>query len=436
MLLALAGFVFSCTPAINEIDPAKAAFVWAGGVTDTSATFTFKATDTAYVAVYQNEALVATSARVAPGAPATVTIGGLSSTTAYTYRVETAPDSPQQINLRGKFTTFSKQPISYRFAFGSCARTGSESEIFETIANDKPLFFLHTGDMFYGDVAELCDSVITQHYLSVILSPAQQKLWHSVPLAYMWDDHDFGPNNSAADAPCKEAVMHIYRNYIPHYPLDFKKPTSPISQSFIVGRVRFVMPDMRSMKRRPKFNSDCEKTAVGSNFGSDEHFAWFSKELREAKAAGQVVAFVSGIPWINNVGGPYFDCDEDDDWGGFNEERTKIANLIKKLQVPVFILSGDAHMLAMDDGTNSDYATGGGAPVKVFHAGALDRVGVYKGGPYSHGFSVQSGQYGLMEVIDEGGNEICFRWQGKNHEGKLMPNQLGRAMEYKYCITL
>jgi hypothetical protein len=66
------------------------------------------------------------------------------------------------------------------------------------------------------------------------------------------------------------------------------------------------------------------------------------------------------------------------------------------------MLSGDAHMLAIDDGTNSDYATAGGAGFVVMHAAALDRRGSVKGGPYSEGTYPGGGQFGLVSIADDG----------------------------------
>jgi hypothetical protein len=51
----------------------------------------------------------------------------------------------------------------------------------------------------------------------------------------------------------------------------------------------------------------------------------------------------------------------------------------------VAILSGDMHALAFDDGSHSDYATGGGAPLTVLQAAALTHTGAEKGGPYAGG---------------------------------------------------
>ena len=71
----------------------------------------------------------------------------------------------------------------------------------------------------------------------------------------------------------------------------------------------------------------------------------------------------------------------------------------------MIILSGDAHMLAVDDGSHS---VGG---VKVFHAAALDAKPTTKGGPYSHGVWPGSNQYATMDVRDNG-SEVCFLFQG------------------------
>ena len=73
-------------------------------------------------------------------------------------------------------------------------------------------------------------------------------------------------------------------------------------------------------------------------------------------------------------------------------------------------------MAAIDDGTNSDYAIDGGAPIPIFHAGPLDRKPSIKGGPYSHGASGVRGQFGIMEVIDDGGDNICIEWKVKKSQ--------------------
>ena len=131
-----------------------------------------------------------------------------------------------------------------------------------------------------------------------------------------------------------------------------------------------------------------------------------------------------------------FECEDHDNWGWYPEERRDIADFIKKHNIPICIVSGDAHMSAIDDGTNSDYATGGGAPIPVFHAGPLDRKPSIKGGPYSNGASGVRGQYGIMEVHDNGEDEICIDWKVKNFKGDYVLNTDGLPLEHSFCLDL
>ena len=77
-------------------------------------------------------------------------------------------------------------------------------------------------------------------------------------------------------------------------------------------------------------------------------------------------------------------------------ERRELADFIKDNHiVNLCQISGDAHMIAIDDGSNSDYATDGGACIPVFWAGPLDRTPSPKGGPYTHGMF--PGTEGIVE---------------------------------------
>ena len=36
---------------------------------------------------------------------------------------------------------------------------------------------------------------------------------------YMWDDHDYGPNDSDRFSPARDAALSSYRDVVPHFPL-------------------------------------------------------------------------------------------------------------------------------------------------------------------------------------------------------------------------
>ena len=77
------------------------------------------------------------------------------------------------------------------------------------------------------------------------------------------------------------------------------------------------------------------------------------------------------------------------------------------------MLSADAHMLAIDDGTNS----AGGFP--VVQAGALDRRPGAKGGPYSEGTFPGAGQYAAVRVRDDGA-AMRVEITGRDHTGAAL----------------
>ena len=74
-------------------------------------------------------------------------------------------------------------------------------------------------------------------------------------------------------------------------------------------------------------------------------------------------------------------------------------------------------MLAADNGTHSDYATGGGAALPVLASAPLDQDGSIKGGPYSQGvYKPMRGEgcFGLVTVLDRG-ERIRVVYSGRNH---------------------
>jgi alkaline phosphatase D len=318
---------------------------------------------------------------------------------------EEVPDSD------GRFRTFARGAHSFRVVMSGCAETGSRHPVFRAIADEAPDLFLHLGDLHYEDIGTPDIDRYRQAFASVTASPEQASVYRSVPLAYMWDDHDYGPNNSSSAAIVQETARRAYRRYVPHYPLA-SGSDGPVHQRFDVGRVRFLLTDLRSARSRNDAPDTEAKTMLGA-----EQKAWFREELAVASEEDvPLVVWVSSVPWIAN------DPDEVDRWGGFSTEREQIAGWVDSLGLSdrMMIVSGDAHMVAFDDGTNNTYGPGQGIRVPVVQAAALDRTGSTKGGPYTIGpfpnrFSLRGandGQYVRMDVNDEG-DTICVTWTGR-----------------------
>ncbi len=332
---------------------------------------------------------------------------------------------------RGRFRTFPAGPASFTVAFGSCATTGSSHPVWDAIRAADPLFFLHMGDFHYEDIASRRADPYRRAYSASLRAPRQARLYRSVPIAYVWDDHDFGGNSADATSRGRRTVRQVYQEIVPHYSLAAGSGDVPIEQSFTAGRLRFVLTDLRS-ERTPRTAPDSPaKTALGA-----AQKAWWKDELRAARDAGQLAVWVSTIPWI---GGP---STRGDGWGAYAGERRELATFLAAQRIENLVtLSGDAHMVAIDDGSHSGYGPPGSLGFPVMHAAALDRSGSVKGGPYSEGAfpnprrrRLDVGQFGLMRVRDDGGSAVCIDWSG--HRVEPITGDVSELVRWGHCFDV
>lgn len=401
-------FIALCSVAAGQ---AVVGGVWCGNVTPTSATVTVRL-DTAgqrvRLHVSENEQLTrpvfssVVTAGAGTGNTAKLTVQGLQPNTQYYYGVEIGGILRQEVVARGRFRTFPVGAASFRIAFGSCGdfRAGDQSA-YAAIMNERPLLFINMGDLHYSDTNSTLVEEYRWNYDNVLSHPVQGALYRSLPMAYVWDDHDYAGNNSDTTSIGRDAARAVYRERVPHYPIG--ATGGAVGQAFTVGRVRFIMTDLRSASTPATQREAANKTRMGT-----AQKAWFKQELINARDGGfPAIVWVCPDPWIApaSLG--------DDTWGGHVTERTEIANFIRDNRINnLILLSGDMHALAFDDGTNSDYATGGGAPLIVLHAAALTSGGSNKGGPYTEGPYAGSQQYGILEFYDQGGPSIACRFLG------------------------
>jgi len=329
-------------------------------------------------------------------------LDGLEPDTEYFYAVEL--DGVVDEVRTGRFRTFPDGAASYRVAIGSCARVGSNGKIFDTIRETDPLLYLITGDLHYGDNGR-DDVTRFQQVMDLTLAlPAQSALYRSAPIAYMWDDHDYGGNDSDGLSPSRRAAMAAYREYVPSY--DLSAEDSAVYQAFTIGRVRYILTDARSARN----TVDGE---VPTMYGSEQK-EWFKNEVLASSKTHELVIWINPVPWVAAAEPGA------DHWGGFAEERRELANHIVDNNIDkLFMISGDAHMVAIDDGTNTNFSDQPGPGFPLLHASALDRPGSVKGGPYSEGAIGNGGQFATLDISDDG-DSISVTMQALDWEGKLL----------------
>jgi alkaline phosphatase D len=403
-------------------------WLWSGGVTTTTAVVKARvraATADLHLR-YGKHASLEEFERLAPDTPldgtgsgvAAFTLRDLSPDTRYYYAV-TSGEAPA---LTGRFRTFPAGQASFAFAASACGGGSmfsafSNSPIFRVIREREPLFFLHMGDLHYSNIGRNDVRAFRRAFDTVLTQPNQADLYRHVPIVYMWDDHDYGPNDSDRLSPARPAARTAYVENVPHYPLTARPGQTPatMQQEFTVGRVRFLVTDQRA-ERDPVSQPD----GPGKSLLGAAQREWFEGALARAAAdQAPLVVWVSPVPWITRQGDPQ------DGWQPYAWERRRLADRIEELGLTsrLIMLAGDAHMTAIDDGSNSNYTSGsrpGARAFPVFHAAPLDRNATVKGGPYSHGVSERSGQFGWVEVHDHG-DHLTVTFTGHNSVGRELP---------------
>jgi len=259
-----------------------------------------------------------------------ITVAGLSPATRYYYRLR-VDGIADRYRLTPFWThTAPAAPAPFRLAFGSCARhqLDAEQPIFRSIAAADPDVFFWLGDNIYAD--SISPWVFAEDYRRQRAVASTLPLMRTVPQLAIWDDHDFGLNNSDLSNPNREVSLAAFRNYWanPSYGL----PDCPgVFFPYAYGGVDFFMLDGRYY-RTPNTEPDGPgKTLLGACQGE-----WLRQALAASRAPFKVL--VCGSGW-SSADGPTGDT-----WAAFLRERDTLFDFIRDRGIEgVFCLSGDTH---------------------------------------------------------------------------------------------
>jgi len=328
--------------------------------------------------------------------------------TKYFYRLELNGKKIER--SRGKFSTFSSTAESFKFAFGNSLKTESRrSGLMAAIEKDIS-FFLNTGDLHYDDISVPDIGLFRNSYQKAFLRKDMSKMGRTIPFVYIWDDHDYGPNNSDKTAPGRLESGRAYRECIPHYPLAAQENNGAVYQAFTVNNTHFVLTDLRSRRDKNNQPDNEQKTMMGK-----EQLAWFMNEIKKSSLKYPLVIWVSSVPFTaeKKEGG--------DNWNGFTCERKRIADFIKENEINnLMIISGDAHCISYNIGKENNYSDYKGEGLFEILAAPLDNYVISrKGGPWTEVYLPKNGKrvYGLVEVnYSNDKTSVIFNAYDTNHE--------------------
>jgi alkaline phosphatase D len=197
-----------------------------------------------------------------------------------------------------------------------------------------------------------------------------------IPSCHMWDDHDYGGDNSDGTYKNKDQARQAYREYWP-MASDPGPGTAIYQKLSYSGTVDVFLLDLRSERDPIRKAEGPDKSMMGA-----EQKQWFKDQLLTSNAPWKlVVTSVPFNPTAKKVGG----------WVTYMTERRELIDFVRSHGITgVVLASGDIHSGGgIDDGTNAGL-TEVNCPRanEIFWQGMLGTwsEGMDKGGAVSPGF--------------------------------------------------
>ena len=239
-------------------------------------------------------------------------------------------------------------PPAFSIALGSCAYIndtpydrpgkpyGSNYHIFESILAKKPDAMLWLGDNTYLRETDWNSrSGILYRYTHTRATPELQGLLGSVHHYAIWDDHDFGPDNSDRGFIHKEATLEAFR-------LFWGNPTSGLpDQNGITSQFQWADIDFFLLDNRFSRAPDERKTGERTQFGKAQ-IEWLLDALKTSKAPFKMVA----------TGGQFLSASAiaENHIKLYPEEREYLIKRIEEEELTnIIFLTGDRHLTELTE---------------------------------------------------------------------------------------
>jgi len=237
---------------------------------------------------------------------------------------------------------FRTDPPNFSFAFGSCSYIndppydrpgkpyGGDPSIFTTIARQKPDFMLWLGDNVYFRESDwTSEAGMRYRYRHDRRVPELQPLLASTHHYAIWDDHDYGPNDSDRTFRGQDLALKVFRDYWANP--SYGTPSTPgVFSRFVWGDVEFFLLDDRFYRSPNNLAPGPSKAMFGP-----AQMSWLTESLRSSQATFKII--VNGNQLLNPL--TFFEA-----WGKFPDEQKSFLSFLTTQKIPgVLFLSGDRH---------------------------------------------------------------------------------------------
>ncbi len=197
-------------------------------------------------------------------------------------------------------------PPAMRFALGSCSYINEEIydrpgnayrgnyEIFESVRQKEPDFMLWLGDNVYLREADWYSRTgILHRYTHTRSTPEMQGLLAGSANYAIWDDHDYGPNNSDHTWIQKETALETFRLFWGN-PTHGLPGAGGVTTSFEWGDAQFFLLDNRYFRSPNDRHAGGPRTLLG-----EQQLKWIVDALASSIATFKFVCIGGQV--LNNV---------------------------------------------------------------------------------------------------------------------------------------
>ena len=258
-------------------------------------------------------------------------IEGLKPGTTYWYRVLINGQTDRYRTQPFMARTAPDRPQSFRVAFGSCARIARDPEqrVFRAVGAQSPDLFFWLGDNVYADAES--EVAFADEYRRQRSVATLQSVIRTVPQFAIWDDHDFGYNDSNGTFPFKERSLAVFKQYWANPA--YGQPDNPgVYFEYSHAGIDFFFLDGRYYRAPNSGPDGSDKTFLGK-----AQKEWLKQRLLASRAPFKILACGSGWSMADGPTG--------DTWAAFRTERDEIFDFIRDRRIEgVVCLSGDSHV--------------------------------------------------------------------------------------------
>jgi hypothetical protein len=194
-------------------------------------------------------------------------------------------------------------------------------------------------------------------------------------------------------------------------------PVHSLCQSWVQGRVRFIMLDIRNIDRSPGANTDnSSKTMLGAT-----QLAWLYQQLVKPEP---LKIIITDTQWLGTAVPSIGTDPELGKWWSYQTERASVvAQMIASWgqMRNILLIHGDFHGVAVATAAQSAANAGGQMP--VYCAAPMRQTGAatFDPGTFSSYYNNSNGEcrlYGRVTVTD-GGSAITVQFQGWDAAGQV-----------------